>query len=743
MSIFKSKKKVERKKGYSINHIKLVLYVLPALYLLYFHSVFVGSVVLGIAGSGFGWLWAAFLLLVVCFCRYLCKDFLVERNGNMALGHLVKAAAFLLRSVIIIYCLSAILFFVATLFAYALQDIKALSQYQYYQGLPDKVVHFVKGLESPRLYQLLVSTFASSFWAYLLPSVAILALAPIAYTPLKNLLFFRLEATLLRRISLRTQRKTEGAFETQSDIDKEHEMAAITKEFNPLKFYKLGHRKAHRNKLFWGIGDDGKPIYSSISEFLSTHTSVIGSTGMGKGVATANLLTQSFLLGNGTIVFDFKADGDEWLPRVLGEQLDQWNAVNPTLKRKMHYIDLNSDKPLLNLMKGVSQSDFRNMLGGGFNLIDTGSDSDYYREHDRSVLDQVSILMDKATCLAELWDLVIDRCPEILLTTREKIKDDHWQRINEGEMDATEMYFYFCSFARKFQKFAGLPVLATKEGFDIEKAIYAGDIIYIVGSTSSFEVKLLQKMLLIRVNQIIKATGRDPNRPHVTIFCDETKYIVSRPLLEAVGTIRDKRANYIFNYQDIANLRDVKEADASLDPLTVENEILGNSGIRMIYQVNHLKTREWASKMTGTKIVKEVSKQVKTNASDDPLEDNSTFHIKDGERNKYSINVFDAMPARVGVILGIGTPRKCFTSPILVKREDTYREVRAYAHYEMRFKNMSFYRGNKTQVHEESETNIPVSDNQTKKIGFADDGNNIVSASFGVNKEKLTKNSGG
>ena len=130
MSIFKSKKKVERKKGYSINHIKVVLYVLPVLYLLYFHSIFVGKVVLGIAGSGLGWLWAAFLLVSVCFCRYLCKDFLVERNGNMALGHLVKAAAFLLRSVIIIYCLSAILFFVATLFAYALHDIKALSQYQ-------------------------------------------------------------------------------------------------------------------------------------------------------------------------------------------------------------------------------------------------------------------------------------------------------------------------------------------------------------------------------------------------------------------------------------------------------------------------------------------------------------------------------------------------------------------------------------------------------------------------------------
>ena len=734
MSFFKKHKQVKHKPTLTIGHAKVViLYVLPALYLLSFHSFFVGSVVLGIAGSALCWLWAAFLLLVVCFCRYLCKDFLVERNGNMALGYLVKAAAFLLQLVIIIYCLSAILFFVATLFAYALQDIKALSQYQYYQGLPDKVVHFVKGLESPRLYQLLVSTFASSFWAYLLPSVAILALAPIAYLPLKNLLFFRLEATLLRRISLRTQRKTEGAFETQSDIDKEHEIAAIKKEFNPLKSYKLGHRKRHKNKLFWGMGDDGRPIYSNIEAFLATHTCIIGSTGVGKGVLTASLLTQTFLMGNANVIFDFKDDGgDKWMPHVLGEQLAEYNRKHPNNPRKMHFIDLNIDEPQINPMLNVSDTEFRELLGAGFNLANTGRDSDHYRQNDRAVMRRVSGFVDKAKCIPELWDLVIEQCPEILLTTRDKIKDSDWDAIKAGHLDKSDMAGYFSSFAQNLELLAQLPVIATREGIDLERAIFNQDIVYIVGSNSNFEVKLLQKMLLIRIKQIISKTSSNVDRPHVTIFCDETKYILSQTLLQAVGTIRDRRANILFNFQDIGNLRDVNQSDPSLNPSTVENEILGNSAIRMIYQVNHLSTREWASKMTGTKIVKEVSKQVKTNASDDPLEDNSTFHIKDGERNKYSTNVFDALQTCVGVVLGIGTPQRCFTAPIIVSKSDANRAVKSFPMYELKHSDIRF--AGISQGKEKA-----VSSTDSAPINEKSDTGNVVSMSFAVNDTRAKK----
>ena len=145
------------------------------------------------------------------------------------------------------------------------------------------------------------------------------------------------------------------------------------------------------------------------------------------------------------------------------------------------------------------------------------------------------------------------------------------------------------------------------------------------------------------------------------IFLDEVKYILSRALTQAVGIIRDKHANCLFNYQDIENLSDVSQSDPSLSGKSVKSEILGNCALKIVYGVGDVDTRQWASNMTGKSVITTTSHTSDTNALAYTIDDGEQYATREVWQNKYTINTFAQLPERVGVLMGDGVAKLVFT----------------------------------------------------------------------------------
>ena len=150
------------------------------------------------------------------------------------------------------------------------------------------------------------------------------------------------------------------------------------------------------------------------------------------------------------------------------------------------------------------------MLEAGFALGRTGEASDFYRNDDRA--------------MARKMDEVLNgQCINIksLISACESEPDS--EKLKAG------------NFIAQLEELASLPVLQTDCGPDLAKLIEDGGLLYIVGDTAAAPVVMLQKMLLVRVLQLVKR--RSSKKTHVNIFLDEFKYLLSRSALNALGTV--------------------------------------------------------------------------------------------------------------------------------------------------------------------------------------------------------------
>jgi hypothetical protein len=103
-------------------------------------------------------------------------------------------------------------------------------------------------------------------------------------------------------------------------------------------------------------------------------------------------------------------------------------------------------------------------------------------------------------------------------------------------------------------------------------------------------------MLLVRIIQI--SEKRDDKSRHVSIFCDELKYLTTHTFVNSLGTARDKNINYVLAHQTIA---DLEVENAGFSPGAVKNAILSLTPIKWIYRSSDYETALWVSQLCGTK----------------------------------------------------------------------------------------------------------------------------------------------
>ena len=145
---------------------------------------------------------------------------------------------------------------------------------------------------------------------------------------------------------------------------------------------------------------------------------------------------------------------------------------------------------------------------------------------------------------------------------------------------------------------------------------------------------------------------------------DEFKYLISRPSLEALGAIRDKRAHVIIAHQSLGDLRD---CPADLDADSVVASVNENCAIKLAYMVQDPDTADWLARMSGLILVDDEIRQVKTNAGLTETR-NGERTLRQAERNLIDTNMLQALPERCAVLFGAGLAKFFFTSPILVNK---------------------------------------------------------------------------
>lgn len=298
---------------------------------------------------------------------------------------------------------------------------------------------------------------------------------------------------------------------------------------------------------FIGLESSGTPIYIPWQKLRETHGQVLGMSGSGKGVAMSLIAYQCAIAGECVIWFDPKHD--RYSPRIL-------KAAAKQCGRAFHLLNLNPDQPpQFNLLAGAKAYEIEELFVAGFDLRAKGSDGDYHRGKDEDAA-------------IEAGKLAIDSgaksIPELFLACA------NVDAITEQE-----------NFWRHFRKLMDLPAVNTDKGLDLVKAISRGDIIYVVGSADNERVKMLQKMLLARVMQIIKSRERLESRAAICCVLDEFKHIISPIALTQLGVARDFDTHFLLAHQSLGDL----DACPGVSHAEAYGAVVDNTAIKIIYKV--------------------------------------------------------------------------------------------------------------------------------------------------------------
>ena len=413
-------------------------------------------------------------------------------------------------------------------------------------------------------------------------------------------------------VFFRPRKRPGPAFTDVRSVEKD---LPASRRYNPERYFRL------KKGIFIGLDQQGKPIYVNKERYRKTHTQLLGITGSGKGVAASVLLAQSAIDGEAVFVFDPK--DDEFMPRVLG-RIAKNNRI------PFHLIDLRPDAPpQFNIFNGASEHEIEEMLVAGFDLSEKGDIADVYRLEDRKA----------AALLAQIAVNSSAQRPRHLMELARQDKE-----IVRAK-----------KFWAELEELSGLDCIDAESGFDLSKVLSEGGIVYLLGSTRYNRTVKLQKMVLLRIMQLIERRDRSNTPRYAVLFLDELKYLLSSEALRALGTVRDKYAHVILAHQSLGDLRDC----GNLNPQAVEGA-LDNTGLKLVYRVNAPLTAQWASRLTGQ------VRAYRDNVSASRFKDGSW---SEAQRPLFDENMFLRLPDMTGVLIGDGLAKSVNVSPLPADNE--------------------------------------------------------------------------
>ena len=464
-------------------------------------------------------------------------------------------------------------------------------------------------------------TSQSTYWIML--SIGFAVGVMLAYQAGRNF-----EPWLIRRNHSNVRRA--GSKETRTDIRE------IGKTFSnpPQSTPDLGTRFAaarNNDTLYLGLDSAGKAVEVDRALWKKSHVQIMGPPGTGKGVQAGVVLTQALAYGDAVFVIDPK--DDEWAPSVFQSACEQ-------AKVPFHYISLREPVAQLNPIANAAADDVSEMFYAGFELSRSGSDADFYRLDDRKAARYTASLINPDG--SSLSDLSA-----------------------QARMGASrELQNGAKAFFSALTEVCELPCIQTAEGIDLAEPLRSGGCIYIVGSMRNEPQIIAQKMILVRLIQLIEQS-RNRNR-HCSIFLDEFKYLLSMVAINALGTIRDKGCNILLAHQ---SLGDFANCGAVISESAARTTVLDTTPIKWLYRASDAETATWISNQTGKTVIE--TQSTVANSNIELSESLSTARtISEAERNYFDLNTILSLPAGCAVCIGLGVPQLATVSPIEVEKKD-------------------------------------------------------------------------
>ncbi len=294
----------------------------------------------------------------------------------------------------------------------------------------------------------------------------------------------------------------------------------------------------------------------------------------------------------------------------------------------------------VNFLPDISHEQLEELFNAGFSLAKKGEASDFYRISDRRAARNTSAIYEKGMTLRDLFNT------DFVQSLREDVP----------------------AFCGELEEIALVNSINAKNGFSLKEVFDEGGCCYIIGSTRNQKIISAQRMILTRLIQIAETRDRINSTPRtVAIFLDELKYHLSRPALEGLGTARDKGVHIFMAFQAIDDLRD---CPSDLNGDSVIGAIIENAKFKLIYKIQNPETAEWAAKMTGSILVDDEMRKVRTDLSLTEKVDTDRM-IRQAESYYVDSNMFLNLPEKVGfVFTSTELPRATKMFQVQVKKEN-------------------------------------------------------------------------
>ena len=134
------------------------------------------------------------------------------------------------------------------------------------------------------------------------------------------------------------------------------------------------------------------------------------------------------------------------------------------------------------------------------------------------------------------------------------------------------------------------------------------------------------------------------------------------PVLEALASLRDRRAHLVLAHQ---TLHDLRRTTAELDPEQAAGSVAENCGLKFAYRVHDPDTAQWLARMSGSIRADDELRELET---DRLLTERGRGGraLRQTERHLVDANMLQSLPPRCAVLYGDGLAKFAFTSPVPV-----------------------------------------------------------------------------
>ncbi len=320
-------------------------------------------------------------------------------------------------------------------------------------------------------------------------------------------------------------------------------------DFNPEDYFDT------ERGLFLGL-DGNLPFYCPAPW---PHIQICGSTGSGKSALMGVMASQCLLAGERVAFWDPKQD--RWLEAVLRRAAAE--ADRPFVR-----LDLRPGAPAqTNLLHDCSAEQLEMLLHCGLDLQTQGRDSDYYRLQDRHMAYLLAHSLERGETLSHL----VQR------------QSSRWQR------QAPALTAQLIELARH-------PSLNAAENDLLRPWLEQSAMLYIIGSLHHDSVQRLQRMVLVRILQLLDSPCATRTGTGTALFLDEFRHQISRFSLEALATARDRGVHAILAHQSMADLR---SGPAYLPAEAVLQSVIENCTVKLFFRLQDPDTAQWVAERSG------------------------------------------------------------------------------------------------------------------------------------------------